>query len=141
MQIYDVCVLGGSGFVGPHVCHQLVARGDRVTARARDRERAKSLITLPTADASTADVHDPATLWKGVRGCDAVINLIGVLHDGQGKASFRQAHVDLARKVTDACRQRGVQRLIHMSALNAAVNAPSAYLRSKGEAEAIVRES
>ena len=141
MQIYDVCVLGGSGFVGRHVCHQLVARGYRVTVPTRDRERAKSLITLPTADVFTADVHDPATLKKVVRGCDAVINLIGVLHDGRGKASFRQAHVDLARKVAEACRQRGVQRLIHMSALNAAVNAPSAYLRSKGEAEAIVRES
>jgi len=141
MQIHDVCVLGGSGFVGRHVCHQLVTQGYRVTVPTRDRERAKSLITLPTADVLTADVHDPATLKRVVRGCDAVINLIGVLHDANGKGSFRQAHVDLARKVTDACRQRGVRRLVHMSALNAAVNAQSAYLRSKGEAEAIVRES
>ena len=141
MYIHDVCVLGGSGFVGRHVCHQLVARGYRVTVPTRDRERAKSLITLPTADVFTADVHDAATLKRVVRGCDAVINLIGVLHDGQGKASFRQAHVDLARKVVEACRQRGVRRLVHMSALSAAVNAPSAYLRSKGEAEATVRES
>lgn len=141
MEIHDVCVLGGSGFVGRHVCHLLVARGCRVTVPTRDRERAKSLITLPTADVFAADVHDPATLKRVVRGCDAVINLIGVLHDGSGKASFRQAHVDMARKVVDACRQRGVRRLLHMSALNAAMNAPSAYLRSKAEAEALVRES
>ena len=62
MQVHDVCVLGGSGFVGRHLCHQLVARGYRVTVPTRDRERAKSLITLPTADVFTADVHDPATL-------------------------------------------------------------------------------
>jgi NADH dehydrogenase len=141
MDIHDICVLGGSGFVGRHLCHQLVARGYRVTVPTRDRERAKSLITLPTADVFTADVHDAATLKRVVRGCDAVVNLIGVLHEGQGKASFRQAHVDLARKVVEACRQRGVNRLLHMSALNAAVSAPSAYLRSKGEAELIVRES
>jgi NADH dehydrogenase len=141
MQINDVCVLGGSGFVGRHVCHALVARGYRVTVPTRNRERAKSLITLPTADVFTADVHDPATLKRLTRGCDAVINLVGVLHDGRGPASFSQAHVDLARKVVEACRQRGARRLVHMSALNAAPDAPSAYLRSKGEAEAIVRDS
>ena len=141
MEIGDICVLGGSGFVGRHVCHALVARGYRVTVPTRDRERAKSLITLPTADVFTADIHDAATLKRLVRSSDAVINLVGVLHDGRGRASFRQAHVELARKVVEACRQRGARRLVHMSALNAAPNGPSAYLRSKGEAEAIVRDS
>jgi len=142
MIINDVCVLGGSGFIGRHVCHQLVARGYRVTVPTHDRERAKeNLILLPTADVITADVHDPDTLARLIRSSHAVINLVGVLHDGRGRASFQQAHVELARKVSDACRATGVRRLIHMSALNAEPGAPSAYLRSKGEAEAIVRES
>lgn len=141
MIVNDVCVLGGSGFVGSHVCEQLVARGFRVTVPTRNRERAKNLITLPTADVLTADVHDRETLKKIVRGCDAVINLIGVLHDGRGNGSFQAAHVELARKVVDACRQGGVRRLLHMSALNADLKGPSAYLRSKGEAERIVRDS
>jgi NADH dehydrogenase len=141
MILKDVCVLGGSGFVGLHVCNRLVERGLRVTVPSRDRERAKELITLPTADVVTANVHDPRDLASVLRGCDAVINLIGVLHDGRGKGSFQQAHVELARKVVDACRQRGVRRLLHMSALNAAPDAPSAYLRSKAEAAKIVRES
>jgi uncharacterized protein YbjT (DUF2867 family) len=142
MIINDVCVLGGSGFVGRHVCHQLVTRGYRVTVPTRDRERAKQdLIPLPTADVITADVHDPDTLMRLMRGCGAVVNLVGVLHDGRGKASFEQAHVGLARKVVDACRRTGIRRLLHMSALNADPGAPSAYLRSKGEAEGIVRLS
>jgi len=141
MIIRNVCVLGGSGFVGRHVCNQLVARGYGVTVPTRDRERAKNLITLPTADVVVADVHDAAGLAGAVRGCDAVINLIGVLHDGRGPASFREAHVELAQKVVEACRKRLVRRLLHMSALNADAKGPSAYLRSKGEAERIVRES
>ena len=141
MIINDVCVLGGSGFVGRYVCNQLVERGYRVTVPSRDRERAKELLPLPTVDVFTADVHDPAVLDRAFRGCGAVINLVGVLHDGRRKASFREAHVELARKVVDACRRHGVQRLIHMSALNAAPEAESEYLRSKGEAEAIVRGS
>jgi uncharacterized protein YbjT (DUF2867 family) len=142
MIINDVCVLGGSGFVGRHVCHQLVARGYRVTVPTRDRERAKDdLIPLPTADVITANVHDPETLARLMRGCDAVINLVGVLHDGRGNGSFQQAHVELARKVVEACRRTGIRRLLHMSALNANPNASSGYLRSKGEAESIVRRS
>ncbi|HYH41152.1 MAG TPA: complex I NDUFA9 subunit family protein [Burkholderiales bacterium] len=141
MIISEVCVIGGSGFVGRHLCNQLVARGYRLRVPTRDRERAKGLITLPTADVLSADVHDPDTISRLVRGCDAVINLVGVLHEGRGRASFKEAHVELARKVVEACRQGGVARLLHMSALHASPDAPSAYLRSKGEAERIVRDS
>lgn len=141
MIIRNVCLLGGSGFVGRHVCNQLVGRGYSVTVPTRNRERAKNLITLPTADVVVADVNDAASLAGVMSGCDAVINLVGVLHDGRGRGSFREAHVGLAQKVVEACRQRGVRRLLHMSALNADAKGPSAYLRSKGEAERIVKES
>ncbi|MDB5867133.1 MAG: NAD-dependent dehydratase [Betaproteobacteria bacterium] len=142
MIINDVCVIGGSGFVGRHVSHQLCARVHRVTIPTRDRERVKDdLIPLPTADVVTADVHDEQTLVRLMRGCGAVVNLVGVLHNGRRNQSFEQAHVELARKVVDACKRTGIRRLLHMSALNAAPNGPSAYLRSKGEAEKIVRES
>ena len=141
MEITTVCVIGGGGFVGRHICHQLAARGYRVCVPTRDPERAKQLILLPTVEVVAADVHDAAALSRVVRGADAVINLVGVLHEGRGRASFREAHVGLPRKIIAACKQHGVRRLLHMSALNAGAGAPSAYLRSKGEAEAIVRES
>jgi uncharacterized protein YbjT (DUF2867 family) len=142
MEINTVAVLGGSGFVGRHLSHQLAAAGYRVRVATRDRERAKEqLILLPTVEVETVDVHDPAELAEFVRGVEAVINLVGVLHDSRGPAGFQAAHVELARKVIAACRQSGVRRLLHMSALAADRAAPSAYLRSKGEAEAIVRES
>jgi len=142
MEITEVCVLGGSGFVGRHICHLLAAEGYRVRVATRDRERAKEqLILLPTVDVVEADVHDPRELRGFVRGAEAVINLVGVLHDGRGNSSFQAAHVELARKVAAACRECGIRRLIHMSALNAAPDGPSAYLRTKGDAEAAVRGS
>lgn len=141
MQITNICVIGGSGFVGRHLCQQLAAQGYRVRVPTRDRERAKALILLPTVDVVVADVQDPATLAALVQGCDAVINLVGVLHDSSGKRGFEAAHVALARKVVAACRANKVRRLLQMSALAAATDAPSAYLRSKGQAEMIVRES
>ncbi len=141
MQITNICVIGGSGFVGRHLCQQLAAQGYRVRVPTRDRERAKALILLPTVDVVVADVQDPAALAALVQGCDAVINLVGVLHDSSGKRGFEAAHVALARKVVAACRANKVRRLLQMSALAAATDAPSAYLRSKGHAEMIVRES
>lgn len=138
MQITNITVIGGSGFVGRHLCQQLAARGYRVRVPVRDRERAKPLTLLPTVDVVAADVHDPVALAAVIKGSDAVINLVGVLHDARGARGFGAAHVELAHKVVAACRAADVRRLLHMSALAAAPDAPSAYLRSKGEAERIV---
>lgn len=142
MEINTVAVLGGSGFVGRHVCQALAAAGYRVRVATRNRERAKrQLILLPTVDVVVVDVHDPRQLTALLRGAEAVINLVGVLHGGRSGNSFQAAHVELARKVVDACRAAGIRRLLHMSALGAAIGAPSAYLRTKAEAEAVVRGS
>ena len=141
MEITTVSVIGGNGFIGRHICYQLAARGYRVCVPTRDPERAKELILLPTVDVVAADVHDAQALSRITCGADAVINLVGVLHQGSGNNSFLQAHVELPRKIVAACRENGVRRLLHMSALNADVGGPSAYLRTKGEGEAVVRAS
>lgn len=142
MEINTVAVLGGSGFVGRHLCQALAAAGYRVRVATRDREHAKEqLILLPTVDVAVVDVHDPRALAGFLHGAEAVVNLVGVLHGGRGHGSFQSAHVELARGVIEACHRTGIRRLLHMSALGAAANAPSAYLRSKAEAEAVVRGS
>lgn len=133
MLIRDVLVLGGSGFVGRHVVRQLVERGMQVRVPTRNRERAKALILLPTVDVVTADVQDPATLDRLVGAADAVVNLIGILHGG-----FQRIHVELPRRIIESCQRHNVQRLVHVSALQADPGAPSMYLRSKGQAEQLV---
>ena len=134
MILRSVLVLGGSGFLGRHVVRQLVTRGLAVRVPTRNRERAKELILLPTVDVVQAHMHDDATLQALVQSCDAVINLVGILH-----GDFDRAHVELPRRIVAACRQAGVQRLVHVSALKAAADAPSAYLRSKAAGEALIR--
>ena len=138
MKVRSVCIIGGTGFVGSHVVQQLAARGIRVRVPTRRRERAKALIVLPTVDVVNADVHDPAALDRLVAGSDAVISLAGILHEGR-KGDFARVHTELPRKIVDACRERGVRRLMHVSALNAAHDAPSEYLRSKAGGEQQVR--
>lgn len=135
-----VLVLGGTGFVGRHIVAQLVTTGHETVVPTRSRERGKHLILLPTVNLVECDVHDPRRLGELVEGADTVINLVGILHES-GRETFARAHVELARSVVDACRHAGVRRLLHMSALGAAPDAPSRYLRSKGEAQALVEGS
>ena len=134
MTIKRICVIGGTGFVGRHIARQLVERGYDVRVLTRDRERAKHLLVLPSVDVVVANVHDPAELARQFSNMEAVINLVGILHEGR-KNSFDNAHVQLTQKILDACQRANVKRLLHMSALATAPDAPSAYLRSKAEAE------
>jgi uncharacterized protein YbjT (DUF2867 family) len=134
MNIRTVLVIGGSGFLGRHVVRQLVARGLQVRVPTRRRDRVKALILLPTVDVVQADVHDDKTLHRLIGSCDAAVNLVGILH-----GEFQRAHVDLPRRIVAACDKHGVRRLVHVSALKASADAPSAYLRSKSEGENVIR--
>jgi NADH dehydrogenase len=149
MRYENLLVVGGSGFVGRHFVAALAAQGARVVVPTRRRERVKQhLILLPTVDVVEADVLDTRTLAQLAAGRDAVANLVGVLHSRRGRPDergpndygpdFARAHVELPQAVVAACREAGVKRLLHMSALGAARGAPSEYLRSKAIGEQAV---
>jgi len=148
MKTQKALVIGGSGFIGRHVVSLLSAEGISVTVPTRRAYRARHLLLLPTVDVVEADVKAPGVLESLVKGCDAVINLVGVMHsrpagpesDGGRRygQDFFETHVELAQHVVSACRAAGVKRLLHMSALGASRDAPSEYLRSKGAGEEAV---
>ena len=140
MEIKKVCVLGGSGFVGRHVISKLCEQGYEVLVPYRNINRAKHLSVLPTVSLVEADIHAPAVLKSLFQGVDAVINLVGILHEHK-RGAFQSAHVELPRKVVEACRAAGVKRLLHMSALGGDPDGLSRYQRSKGEGEALVLAS
>jgi uncharacterized protein YbjT (DUF2867 family) len=140
MDISAICLLGGSGFVGRSIADQACARGLRVRVLTRSPARSRALTVLPTVELMRGDVHDVPTLVRAFEGVDAVVNLVGILHESAGR-TFSAVHAELPRRVAQACAASGARHLLHMSALGAAPDAPSAYLRSKAAGEAAVREA
>lgn len=134
----NVCVLGGSGFVGTELVIRLVRAGHWVRVPTRNLKRAEPLRVLDTVELRVANVHEPRVLSQLFAGCDAVVNLIGILNPHRG-ASFEMVHAELAAKVMAAARTAAVRRVLHMSALGADAQAPSRYLRSRAAAEARLR--
>jgi len=146
--VRNLLIIGGTGFLGTAIVGELarrVATADSCfTLPTRRRERARHLLVLPTATVVEADVHDPATLARLMVGQDAVISLVGILKGGEGEPygkGFARAHVELPQKIAAAARAAGVRRVLHVSALKAAADAPSGYLRSKAAGEAALREA
>lgn len=133
MKIKKILLLGGTGFIGSAVAGQLTKRGYFVTIPTRRLERARHLLLLPTIDIVEADIQDETVLLGLTKQHDAVINLVGILH-----GDFEREHVAFPKRVAEICVKAGVQRLIHMSALNADADGPSEYLRSRGRGEQAV---
>lgn len=139
MTIKTVCVIGGAGFVGSSIVAKLDATGYQVKVLSRRRESAKHLILLPNVQVVECDVMNSHALKQALIGADAVINLIGILHENH-KVTFEAMHHQLPRRVAQLCENLGIRRLIHMSALQASSHAPSQYLVSKAKGEAAISD-
>ncbi|HEY6452630.1 MAG TPA: complex I NDUFA9 subunit family protein [Steroidobacteraceae bacterium] len=136
-------VTGGTGFVGRELIRRLAGAGHRVCVPTRNPARADALLPLSSVEVAVGNVYHPDFLRRSLEGCDLVINLVGILNErGHGGAGFRRAHVEFTANLLRAMREAHIHRLLHMSALNAdAAHGPSHYLRTKGEAEKLVREA
>ena len=139
MSTPRVLVLGGSGFVGRHVCEKLARLGWHITVPTRRAVNAASVQSLPGLTVIEANVHKEADLARLIPGHDAVVNLVAVLHGTEER--FENVHVDLPGKIASAMKKAGVQRLVHISALGADPQGPSMYQRSKARGETVLHNA
>ena len=100
----SICVLGGSGFVGTHLCAALARDGWRIVVPTRDPFRARHLAPVPALKLVAADIHDARQLAALCAGQRAVVNLVGILNErGRSGRGFQKVHVELPRKLVEAC--------------------------------------
>ncbi len=139
MNKFRICVLGGTGFVGRHLLYALAREGHFLRVLTRQREKHRNLLVLPNLELVETNIHFVSDLTAHFKGCNAAINLVGILNQGTGdEQGFRTVHAELPKKVVDACRFNGIRRLLHMSALHADARGASEYLRTKGEGDMAV---
>ena len=138
MKIGKVCIIGGTGFVGHHLIPKLANAGIECRIPARRPHRYRSLEVQRGCELTPLGNLDTETLQGHFSGCDAVINLLGILNESSS-CSFEEMHVDAPKRILEAALQGGVKRLLHMTALNAdESNGASNYLKSKGKGENLV---
>ena len=123
-----ILILGGTGFVGRHLCEKLAKLPSRATVITRRRSNAQHLQMLPMVDIAEVASHDSASLMALLAEHDAVVNLVAILHGNE--AAFEKAHVQLPLELARACDAAGQRRIIHISALGASVNSASMYQRN-----------
>jgi len=136
-----VLVTGGTGFVGTYLCEELLSRGHDVTALARDPRDADF-----DADVATVrgDVTDYDSIEPHFEGVDCVVQLVALSPlfkpDGGDDAHF-DVHLAGTENAVEAAETHDVDRFVQLSALGADPDGPTAYIRSKGQAEGTVKRS
>jgi uncharacterized protein YbjT (DUF2867 family) len=134
-----VFITGGSGFVGTAVIEALLNRGYGPNALVN---RGELKVASDRVTAVHGDLFDAAALDAGLRGCDAVIHLVGIIAEKRSQGvTFERIHVEGTQAVVDAARRNGVRRYVHMSALGTRPDAISEYHKSKWRGEEYVRGS
>jgi uncharacterized protein YbjT (DUF2867 family) len=135
-----VFLTGASGFVGSHMLRRLLDDGYDVRALVRRR----GALAGGSSDGSRVEevegeINSP-TLTAQVAGCDAVINLVGIIQE-RGRATFEAVHHLGTKNLVEAARINGVKRFVQMSALGARPKDASPYHTTKFAAEEELRNS
>lgn len=132
-----IFIAGGTGFVGGHVTHELLQRGYQMRLLVHRRGAAPEL-----AEQVEGDVARPESFERGADGCDAMINLVGIIREFPAKGvTFERLHVQATANMLAAAKKAGIRRYVQMSALGTRPDAVSSYHKTKFRAEELVRNS
>jgi uncharacterized protein YbjT (DUF2867 family) len=132
-----VAVLGATGFVGSHLVPHLVRGGHTVRAISRRGRRLAGWGT--EVQPLAADVETGAGLGAALTGVDALVHLVAIPREADGR-TFEAVNVWGVENMLTAAQAAGVHRIVHLSVLGVSDDRRLAYLSSKWRGEQLVRE-
>ncbi len=133
-----IFLAGGTGFIGGHVRRALLRQGHEIRLLVHRRGDGEE----QGVEQVEGDVTEPGTFAPLVEGCDATINLVGIIRESPVKGiTFERLHVEATRNVIKAATMTGVRRHLQMSALGSRPGAAAKYHQTKFRAEEEVRGS
>lgn len=138
-----VTIFGGSGFIGRYTARAFVERGWQVRVACRRVHKSVEVrLAGPPGwvDIVQANVRDPESVARALEGADAVVNLVGILFE-RGRQTFKASQAAGAATIARLAAERGIKRLVHVSAIASYGQTKSAYARAKQSAEEAVREA
>ena len=121
-----VAVTGASGFIGGALCRALAGRGWEVRALVRVPERFAAPAGVRAVRCDLPDTIDEAAL----AGAAAVVHCAYATRETDLDRA-RRANEDGTRALLERSRHAGVPRMVFVSTVAAAADAPSYYARSK----------
>jgi uncharacterized protein YbjT (DUF2867 family) len=143
MKQHRVAILGGAGFIGRYVVKRLAERADVLTVGARNAAAAKFLRLkgdVGQVGLVNLSIVDDKLLPAFVANNDAVVNLVGILHES-GSQRFDLMHHVAPARLARLAREAGALRFVHVSAIGADPRSSSAYARTKAAGEVAVRDA
>jgi NADH dehydrogenase len=133
-----IFIAGGTGFVGAHLVKVLRKKGHELRLLVHER----SSSAAGGIEQIEGDVTALETFELAARGCDAVINLVGIIREFPSRGTtFERLHVQATANMLEATRKAGIRRYLQMSALGTRPDAVSRYHTTKFRAEDLVRSS
>ncbi len=139
MNKLTIGLQGGTGFIGSVLANALVKRGHKIRISTRNINHGRHLWVLPNTKVSVIDLNKQEEIDSLFKGCDVLINLIGILNekkdDGKG---FTYAHTELTSRAVQTCKTNHIKHFIQLSSIGADVNSISNYQKTKGNAENII---
>jgi dihydroflavonol-4-reductase len=105
-------VTGATGFLGWHVAHRLLARGEKVRALVRDTGRVREF----DGEVVVGDLRDPDSLERAVAGCAVVYHVAADYRLwAKDPSELYRSNVEGTRNLLTAARNAGVERVVYTS--------------------------
>lgn len=139
---YTATVFGASGFLGRYLTSKIAKHGTYTIVPFRDEMKSRFLKVsgdLGVVNFVEFDARNLKSIEDSVAHSDIVYNCIGADYNTKN-FSMADVNIGLTERITQAVKDAGVPRFVHVSSYNANPQSDSVFYATKGIGEQVVRE-